>query len=606
MRRRLNIDCGRLKRLPSKKSRVTDSVQGSSYLHWKLVLGWLTIILLDSMVDFRFEYLYPAVMFIRSVYDSYKYQGLIFSLLFICLVVYLDLLCWTVLSGPWLFLGASSCVWLEMMRNTDHSFSYTTLSLWMLFIYIEISHRLHNLPQQLLNVSRPFAAHCIGYPVVTVSFLIKHQITHIIRQRQQKRVAEENTFYFDVLQKALPQEEGKLTEEGHREKTDDSAHSSDQKGEQKAKISPKPPAGTKNMHKTQSTSGSRHTRGGSVNRSQDQKVSMNAKPPLTPHDTPKENGVHAAGVTPEPVANGDIVRPSSAGKIHTASGRRQAAVVRAVPRSDPPSPSVPPHLPMAEAEDKTKLALELLQAEYQGETLARTAAEAKVEHLELQVKKLQADLHASCLQEEETASRVDQLASQEKSHKQELLRLRTESDSLTNKLAKMSSGKQHNMEVLAQLERQLKHETDLRLRMEAELREHCNAVQNSWSEEEVRELQGKLKAQEKSLEVAKKELEEKERKCEAIRKELAACRNTLGLMDEERTQLKAALADETRVKIELFTALSDSRRKQQILVDELRRKGAEIDRLRQNLAEIIAILPGPTNPPPSTSPRPQH
>ena len=172
------------------------------------------------------------------------------------------------------------------------------------------------------------------------------------QQRQQKRVAEENTFYFDVLQKALPQEEGKLTEEGHREKTDDSAHSSDQKGEQKAKISPKPPAGTKNMHKTQSTSGSRHTRGGSVNRSQDQKVSMNAKPPLTPHDTPKENGVHAAGVTPEPVANGDIVRPSSAGKIHTASGRRQAAVVRAVPRSDPPSPSVPPHLPMAEAEDK--------------------------------------------------------------------------------------------------------------------------------------------------------------------------------------------------------------------------------------------------------------
>ena len=49
----------------------------SSYLHWKLVLGWLTIILLDSMVNFRFEYLYPAVMFIRSVYDSYKYQGLV-------------------------------------------------------------------------------------------------------------------------------------------------------------------------------------------------------------------------------------------------------------------------------------------------------------------------------------------------------------------------------------------------------------------------------------------------------------------------------------------------------------------------------------------------
>ena len=41
----------------------------------------------------------------------------IFSLLFISLVVYLDLLCWTVLTAPWLFLGASACVWLEMIRT---------------------------------------------------------------------------------------------------------------------------------------------------------------------------------------------------------------------------------------------------------------------------------------------------------------------------------------------------------------------------------------------------------------------------------------------------------------------------------------------------------
>ena len=170
----------------------------------------------------------------------------------------------------------------------------------------------------------------------------------------------------------------------------------------------------------------------------------------------------------------------------------------------------------------------------------------------------------------------------------------------------MSSGKQHNMEALAQLERQLKQETDLRLRMEAELREHCSTVQNSWSEEEVRELQEKLKAQEKSLAAARKELEEKDRRYEKIRKELGGCRIALQGLNEQRTQLKASLADETRVKIELFTALSDSRRKQQGLMDELRRKNVEIDRLRQNLAEIIAILPGPTNPPPSTSPHPQH
>ncbi len=33
------------------------------------------------------------------------------------MVIYLDLLCWTVLTVPWLFLGASTCVWLEIIRT---------------------------------------------------------------------------------------------------------------------------------------------------------------------------------------------------------------------------------------------------------------------------------------------------------------------------------------------------------------------------------------------------------------------------------------------------------------------------------------------------------
>ena len=32
------------------------------------------------------------------------------------------MLCWTVMTGPWLFLGASSCVWVEIMRNTGEGF----------------------------------------------------------------------------------------------------------------------------------------------------------------------------------------------------------------------------------------------------------------------------------------------------------------------------------------------------------------------------------------------------------------------------------------------------------------------------------------------------
>ncbi len=56
---------------------IWGSIVHSSYIHWKLLVGWLVIILLDTMADFRLELIYPAFMFARSVYDSYKYQGLV-------------------------------------------------------------------------------------------------------------------------------------------------------------------------------------------------------------------------------------------------------------------------------------------------------------------------------------------------------------------------------------------------------------------------------------------------------------------------------------------------------------------------------------------------
>lgn len=62
-----------------------------------------------------------------------------------------------------------------------------------------------NIPH--LDLCRPFAAHCIGYPVVTLGFGFKSYIGYRIRQRKQKEVAKENEFYMQLLQQALPQEE---------------------------------------------------------------------------------------------------------------------------------------------------------------------------------------------------------------------------------------------------------------------------------------------------------------------------------------------------------------------------------------------------------------
>ena len=58
-----------------------------------------------------------------------------------------------------------------------------------------------------LDLCRPFAAHCIGYPVVTLGFGFKSYVGYRIRQRKQREIAKENEFYMQLLQQALPKEE---------------------------------------------------------------------------------------------------------------------------------------------------------------------------------------------------------------------------------------------------------------------------------------------------------------------------------------------------------------------------------------------------------------
>lgn len=73
-------------------------------------------------MNFRLEYLYPVVMFMRSVYDSYKYQGFVsqikrlcdtlFMLLLLLLLLLLDIFIVVHLagdlSGPSLLDGTDS------------------------------------------------------------------------------------------------------------------------------------------------------------------------------------------------------------------------------------------------------------------------------------------------------------------------------------------------------------------------------------------------------------------------------------------------------------------------------------------------------------------
>ncbi|NXT93668.1 MACOI protein, partial [Anhinga rufa] len=182
----------------------------STFLYLKFLVVWALVLLGDFVLEFRFEYLWPFWLFIRSVYDSFRYQGLAFSVFFVCVAFTSNIICLLFIPIQWLFFAASTYVWVQYVWHTERGVCLPTVSLWILFVYIEAAIRFKDLKNFHVDLCRPFAAHCIGYPVVTLGFGFKSYVSYKMRLRKQKEVQKENEFYMQLLQQALPPEQQML------------------------------------------------------------------------------------------------------------------------------------------------------------------------------------------------------------------------------------------------------------------------------------------------------------------------------------------------------------------------------------------------------------
>ncbi|KAJ9584797.1 hypothetical protein L9F63_020851, partial [Diploptera punctata] len=180
-------------------------------LYLKFLVLWALVLLADFILEFRFEFLWPFWLLLRSVYDSFKYQGLAFSVFFICIALTSDMICFFFIPVHWLFFAASTYVWVQYVWHTE--LCIKLVFQWMMFFtYNEAAVRLRDLRHLPfhLDLCRPFAAHCIGYPVVTLGFGFKSYVGYRMRQRKQKDVSKENEFYMQLLQQALPLEQQQI------------------------------------------------------------------------------------------------------------------------------------------------------------------------------------------------------------------------------------------------------------------------------------------------------------------------------------------------------------------------------------------------------------
>lgn len=211
--------------------------------------------------------------------------------------------------------------------------------------------------------------------MITMSFLIKHHLLHVLRQRQQRLVAEENSQCFGILLKALPSSaEEECEDESDRSSIvalDDLTNelpknSKEKNSKKKDSVSSKTSNKDKNHKNSRNSTSSAPTK-------RDPSPSLKSLEPKTPtgtlpsslgfgmtssstttsisngsiasatHKLPHKaldsnNGTlqshHTTGI--DNLSNGGVVRPSSA--KHSVTGQaplvKKQALVKAVPRTD--------------------------------------------------------------------------------------------------------------------------------------------------------------------------------------------------------------------------------------------------------------------------------
>ncbi|XP_070190467.1 macoilin-like isoform X2 [Littorina saxatilis] len=607
MKRPRNVDCGKVRR-PLKRGKITDGIYGSTFLYLRFLLVWALVLMADFILEFRFEYLWPFWLLLRSVYDSFKYQGLAFSVFFVCIAITSDVICYLFIPVQWLFFAASTYVWVQYVWHTERGICLPTVSLWLLFVYIEASVRLRelkNLPYYL-DLCRPFAAHCIGYPVVTLGFGFKSYISYRLRLRRQKVVQKENEFYMQILQQALPPEmQYSDKPKALPPKSEEEVISNGAPGKKLAK------GEEEKESKKSSSSSSPSSKNADVNEDDEieyiEKSLPKKQPNVNQFDENTDSFSGEQQTKAYKASNGAVpvggVSPSSS--TGSASG------------SAPSTKPVSSKQLNSSKENSAKKGKNYWKEQLPAASSFTNNKDEHISRLETDVKKLKADLQSSRNTEQELRIQINGLMASEKSSRSELYQLQQDNENLQNKLHNLVTGRQQDRASVASMERKLVDEkrakavVDQQLQAERKTRkaeeaaaaravamaaaargectDSCKARRKDL-ENEVKQLRRDLKVREDQYRLLEREVQSL-RQYKDAQKEAEVLLKALSDMQDKNCELENSLSAETRFKQDLFSALGDERRMIKVLQNTIREKDMEITDLKAKIGEVMALIP---------------
>lgn len=601
--KRRNAAEGKLRR-PVKRTKISDNFLGSTLVYVKLLLLWILVLAADYLLEFRFEYLWPFWLLVRSIYDSFKYQGLAFSVFFICIALTSDMICFLFIPVHWLFFAASTYVWVQYVWHTEKGICLPTVFLWLLFVYIEAAIRLReyklhidlkNLPFHL-DLCRPFAAHCIGYPVVTLGFGFKSYVGYRMRQRRQKEIQKENETYYELLRGALPlgsaRDEAFNPQPSHKPGMEDRISN----------------GGTLAV-----TSGQGDCNTDKPSRSPDKQLPF-PRPDSSP-DIAKNSQACSKGGLPSGggLTNGDIDYYMERRNTNSTGSAAASTNGDSNPPDDFEEVGSGKNLnrSMSKANGNSGGTPRDTSRKGRSDTVVRpTESLPLVIKLESDVKRLKCDLQLSRNRENELREQIVCYMSSERSLKSEISSLLVEKCSLEARINSLITSRAGEKVTMTALEKKLAEEKkqrgDFQMKLETERKtkkelgaeraaaltqSNANTATVSKLESELANLREELaRVEERSRQA---ELEVKElRKNAGTHGDPEKLAKALNSAQEAKAQLEHTLSSETKVKMDLFSALGEAKRQLQIRETFLMAKDREILDLKAKIAEVLAVMPG--------------
>ncbi|KAI3387170.1 hypothetical protein SNEBB_008187 [Seison nebaliae] len=164
---------------------------------WKYAIIWLFIIVLDSMLEFRLEYIWSLWLFVNHITHFVASQGTIMTIGLVLSTFATDFLVYILLPSRILLLSASTYIWLSYSWLSTSDRVIPTFSVLLLFCFIEGWARMTEV--RLHHLCRLLAAHSLGYSIILGCIRVRKFITGKIEQRTRQKVQEKNSKLFKYV-----------------------------------------------------------------------------------------------------------------------------------------------------------------------------------------------------------------------------------------------------------------------------------------------------------------------------------------------------------------------------------------------------------------------